>query len=268
MKTIKSKANFIVALSVIFIVDVPSLSQANSTIHRLVKTGNNASADNKSPVLVSQLVSPVYACTVRVDQPDSAPPTARYFGSLSCNLGTPGGFALRVHNSNVNFPTTLRFIGNNNHYCSFTSSTCITPTYSRTIDRTQHLWIYTGVSIIGSNGTVYTRTDISPSVRPYNNRGVGYPFIKPTRGDMPVVPFPYDPPYVASVPRAPNFASELTKIYNSKNWAIPTELPQAHHIKPIAWGGGNDPSTNGVYLGSTTHRLFTNWWGNFSNLNW
>jgi hypothetical protein len=85
---------------------------------------------------------------------------------------------------------------------------------------------------------------------------------------MIIVPFPYDPPYVESVSRAPNFPDELRKIYIAKNWTIPSEDPQAHHIKPLAWGGGNDPSTNGVFLGRTTHTLFTTWWASFSNLSW
>lgn len=104
-------------------------------------------------------------------------------------------------------------------------------------------------------------------LRTYNNKGASYPFIKPTRNDMEIIPFPYDPPDVERVPRATNFADELRKIYVAKNWTIPPE-PQAYHIKPIAWGGGNDPSTNGVFLGKTTHSLFTTWWVSYSNLNW
>lgn len=84
---------------------------------------------------------------------------------------------------------------------------------------------------------------------------------------MATVPFPVDPPYVDRVPRANNFADELRKIYIANNWTIPSD-PQGHHIKPIAWGGGNDPSTNGVFLGGATHTLFTTWWASFSNLNW
>jgi hypothetical protein len=120
---------------------------------------------------------------------------------------------------------------------------------------------------VGIDGRVYTRTDISPTLRTYNDKGASYPFIKPTRSDMPIVPFPLDPPYVERVPRAANFADELRKIYVAKAWTIPAE-PEAHHIKPIAWGRGNDPSTNGVFLGRATHQLFTTWWASFSNLNW
>jgi hypothetical protein len=83
---------------------------------------------------------------------------------------------------------------------------------------------------------------------------------------MSIVPFP-GPPFVDYVPRDADFRSGLTQIYTTNRWVIPTD-GQAHHIKPIAWGGSNDPQTNGVFLGPTTHQLFTTWWASFSNLNW
>jgi hypothetical protein len=246
-----------------FAISSPSNSQVNSAQLESAKT-----SQSKSSLLISQLTAPAYVCNISVQQPNATPPTANYVASLTCSVGQPGGLVLSVYNSNVNFPTERRYIGLNRHDCSLTVSSCTTPTYTRNIDRTQHLWFYTAVNIVGIDGRIYQRTDISPTLRTYNDRGASYPFIKPTRGDMATVPFPFDPPYVERVPRASNFSDELRKIYVAKNWTIPPAPVAAHHIKPLAWGGGNDPSTNGVFLGSTTHQLFTTWWASFSNLNW
>lgn len=209
----------------------------------------------------------MYVCNYSVQQPNATPPVAKYNASLTCSIGKPGSIVLDIYKSNVNFPVERRYISPNIYNCNLTASSCTTPTYERSIDRTQHLWVYVGFNIVGKDGRVYTRTDISPSLRTYNDKGASYPFIKPTRGDMPVVPFPVDPPYVKYVDRAPNFSDKLREIYVARNWTIPSN-PQAHHIKPIVWGGGNDPSINGVFLGVTTHQLFTTWWASFSNLNW
>jgi hypothetical protein len=231
-----------------FAISNPSNSQVNSAQLESAKTSQSKSSSHNSPLLVSQLTAPAYVCNISVQQSNATPPTANYVASLTCSVGVPGGLVLSVYNSNVNFPTERRYIGINRHDCSLTASSCTTPTYTRNIDRTQHLWVYTAVNIVGIDGRIYQRTDISPTLRTYNDKGSGYPLIKPTRGDMATVPFP-DPPYVERVPRAPNFPDELRKIYIAKNWTIPSEDPQAHHIKPLAWGGGNDPSTNGVFLG-------------------
>jgi hypothetical protein len=83
---------------------------------------------------------------------------------------------------------------------------------------------------------------------------------------MAVVPFPASP-FVDRVPRGSGFADALRQIYTRNGWTIPPD-PQAHHIKPLAWGGADDPQTNGVFLGAATHTLFTTWWASFSNLNW
>lgn len=219
------------------------------------------------PYSVSQIVSFAYNCVISVEQPSTTPPIANYRSSLTCSVGRPAGFVLALHRSNVNFPTDLRYIGPNSHSCTLTASSCAAPMYTRSIDRTQNLWVYAGVNILGSDGVIYTVPNAGQAVRTYNEKGAAYPLIRPTRTDMSIVPFPVDPPYVERVPRASNFADELRRIYTTRNWVIPPDA-QAHHIKPLAWGGGNDPSTNGVFLGPATHLLFTTWWASFSNLNW
>ncbi|MFK0734827.1 MAG: hypothetical protein ACFKPT_15225 [Gloeotrichia echinulata GP01] len=271
MKILSKMLSSLVVISAMTLVEVivsnPSNSQVISTNFKAAKTSERKEFSNyNSPSLVSQLVAPAYSCNISVQQPNATAPTANYYASVTCSVGQPGSIVLGIYNSNVNFPTERRYIGDNTHSCTLTASTCTTPTYARTINRTQHFWVYTGVNIVGIDGKVYTRTDISPTLRTYNDKGASYPFIKPTRGDMPIVQFP-DPPYVERVPRAANFADELRKIYVAKNWTIPSD-PEAHHIKPIAWGGGNDVSANGVFLGKATHQLFTTWWASFSNLNW
>jgi hypothetical protein len=219
------------------------------------------------PYFTSQLVTPTYDCKISSEQTNSSPPTMNYRSSLTCSVGKPVSFVLTLRNSNVNFPDTQKYIGPNNFSCPPASLSCSTPNYSRVIDKTQHLWIYSGVNILGSNGLVYTVPNGTMTIRTYNNRGSAYPLIKPTRSDMSVVPFPVDPPYVDSVPRDDGFRTRLEQLYGTNNWVIPSDS-QAHHIKPLAWGGSNDVQTNGVFLGTATHNLFTSWWANFSNLNW
>jgi hypothetical protein len=273
MKIIEKSIPPIAVVSMMTLLEIFICSPSSSKV-KIANFGPPKIIENKklfpsnSPLLLSQLVAPAYTCNISVFQPNATPPTANYYGSLNCSVGQPGGIVFSVYNSNVNFPTERIYLGANNHNCSLTVSSCTTPTYSRIITKTQNLWVYAGVNIVGTDGRVYSRTDISPTLRTYNDKGASYPLIKPTRTDMTVVPFPFDPPYVESVPRATNFANELQKIYTAKNWTIPPAPAAAHHIKPIAWGGGNDPSTNGVFLGSATHQLFTTWWASFSNLNW
>lgn len=249
-----------------FAISSPSNSQVNSAQLESTETSQTKLFSHDSPLLVSQLVTPQYACTIAVYQPNATPPIANYNASINCSVGIPSAIALSVSKSNVNFPNNRISIGTNSHSCS-TSSSCNTPTYTRNIDRTQLLWVAVGFNILGSDGKIYQRTDFAPVFRPYNDRGASYPLIQPTRSDMAIVPFPMDPPYVERVPRVSTFADELRKIYVAKNWTIPPS-PAAHHIKPLAWGGGNDPSINGVFLGPTTHQQFTTWWASFSNLNW
>jgi hypothetical protein len=223
---------------------------------------------HNQPSSISQLVTSAYDCSVAADQQNATPPTVSYRATLTCRVGKPVSMVLNLYNSNVNFPQTLRTIGPNRHTCSLTSLSCTTPTYTRTINRTQHLWVYVGVNILGTDGVTYSDAVSDPSVRTYNDRGSGYPLIRPTRGDMAVVRFPVDPPYVERVPRGSGFLEGLRQIYIRNNWTIPPAPVDAHHIKPLAWGGSDDPQTNGVFLGRTTHQLFTTWWASFSNLNW
>jgi hypothetical protein len=231
----------------------------------LEKTNNLNFSKNNRPSLVGQLVTYEYNCQISVEQANTAPPTVNYRASLSCTAGIPVSFVLSLYNANVNFPENRRYIGPNNFTCPLTSS-CSTPTYSRVIDRTQHLIVSAGVNIRGIDGLIYTVSSAGYTWRTYNNKGVGYPLIKPTRTDMAVVPFP-GPPFVDHIPRDADFRAGLTQIYTANRWTIPTDA-QAHHIKPIAWEGSNDPQTNGVFLGPATHTLFTTWWASFSNLSW
>jgi hypothetical protein len=226
--------------------------------------GPNLSNNNR-PSFISQTPTYAYKCPITIEQTNTAPPTANYRASISCTVGTPVSFVLSLYNANVNFPGNRRYIGPNNFTCPLASS-CTTPTYSRVIDRTQHLIVFAGANIRGINGVIYTDNSAGYTWRTYNDRGVGYPLIRPTRTDMAVVPFPAPPySYIENAPRPSGFSDRLERIYMANQWVVPP-LPEAHHIKPLSWSGSDDPQTNGVFLGSATHLLFTNWWRNFSNL--
>lgn len=110
---------------------------------------------NKSS-LVSQLTSIAYHCNLAADQTNATPPTANYRANLSCSVGKPLGIVFSIYNSNVNFPSTKIYLGPNNYTCPAGSTSCTTPTYARTVTRTQYLRVYVGVNILGSDGITYT----------------------------------------------------------------------------------------------------------------
>jgi hypothetical protein len=256
-----------VSASVVALLLMELVNSGYSASEVINASPNKTFSEGKQPFFTAQSVKLAYQCVASAELTSPTPPIANYRASITCTVGRPIGFFLRLYNANVNFPADERYIGPNNYSCP-SGIYCVTPTYTRTIDRTQYLWVYVGVNVMGSDGIIYTVSNATRNVRTYNDRGSAYPLIQPTRLDMPVVPFPIDPPYVERIPRAPDFADKLRQIYVTQGWVIPPAPVAAHHIKPIAWGGGNDPSINGVFLGSDTHQLFTTWWASFSNLNW
>lgn len=231
---------------------------------------NHSSSTRDSSGNLSQLNLPVYLCDFGVEQTNPLPPNAVWGGSIACVTGSPVSMTIEVYYANVNFPNTYFYVGTNKHYCNL-GSYCSTPKYSRPISRTQILYINAYVNLRGYDGVLYTDKTRPQATRAYNNVGVMYPQIKPTRLDMPIVPFTV-PPYTPQVLRDSKFSENLTAYYQSKKWTIPPrESPRAtpaHHIKPLLWGGSNDFLGNGVFLGEATHNKFTSWWGNFSNLSW
>lgn len=214
---------------------------------------------------ISQNTTPPYICSIATEQTNPTPPTASWRSSVTCLPGIPTQVRTDVYYANVNFPTTFTYVGSNTFSCG-TSSYCSSPTYSRPINRTQALFTSAQIMVRGTDGVVYSDPRTTQVIRPYNDKGVMYPQIKPTRLDMSIVPF-YGPPYSVIATRNTTFARDLTAYYNSQGWTIPPN-GQAHHIKPLNWGGDNNYIPNGVYLGDTTHTLFSNWWLQFSNLNW
>jgi hypothetical protein len=63
-------------------------------------------------------------------------------------------------------------------------------------------------------------------------------------------------------------ARNLRAYYAPRGWGIPAPDAQAHHIKPLAFGGGNNYMTNGVFLTIPDHQMFTSWWDAFSTRAW
>jgi hypothetical protein len=265
-----SATTFALLLSALFISDNSLSAQALNTqeknsYSRRIKGLNFVKKNQPSFISQGQIIDYAYDCRISVEQTNTAPPTANYRASLSCTVGSPYSFVLSIYNANVNFPGSRKYIGPNNFTCP-SGLSCTTPSYSRVIDKTQHFIVSAGVNIRGSDGLFYTLSPAGQTRRTYNDRGVAYPLIKPTRTDMLVIPFP-EPPFADYIPRDADFRAGLTQIYTTNQWTIPPNA-EAHHIKPISWGGSNDPQANGVFLGSTTHSLFTGWWASFSNLNW
>jgi hypothetical protein len=214
---------------------------------------------------LAQVPLPEYVCQVGVEQTNLSPPNANYKSSVTCGRGTPVRLNLNVYKANVNFSNELIYIGSNTFSCN--SNPCVSPNYSRNIDVTQIFYVSASADIRGATtGVVYLEQRRASIVRPYNNRGEMYPQIQPTRTDYPTVPFPLAP-FAKCCDASASFRSDVQSLYTSKGWSFPSNPYEAHHIKPIAWGGNNNTS-NGVLLGSTTHGLFTRWWTAFSSRNW
>ena len=214
---------------------------------------------------IAQNPLPEYICQVGVEQTNSSPPNANYKSSITCGRGIPVRLNLNVYKANVNFPKEFIYIGSNTFNCS--TNPCVSPNYSRNIDVTQILYVSASADIRGATtGVVFLDQRRASIVRPYNNNGVMYPQIQPTRTDYPTVPFP-SPPFARCCDDRQTFRSDVESLYRARGWSFPPSPYQAHHIKPLAWGGNNDTS-NGVLLGETTHGLYTRWWTAFSNRNW
>lgn len=217
-------------------------------------------------VEISQSQRPEYICDTGAEITNAAPPNVNWRSSITCLRGTPSRIEMFIYYANVNFPKDYIYVGKNTFNCSG-SSYCTTPTYSRPLDRTQMFHVVARVYVKGAETGVIFQDFRQPSViRAFNDKGVMYPEIKPTRTDMPRVPY-YGPPYSVIATRNNTFASDLRTYYNSQGWTIPPS-PEAHHIKPLSWGGDNNQRLNGVFLGPATHRLFTNWWLQFNNRYW
>lgn len=214
--------------------------------------------------LLSQASTPDYICRISSVQTNPAPPDVNYRATLSCSEGIPKSLTVRLYHANVNAPDQYYLLTTKNYTCS--SNPCSTITYVSTVEKTKLLIVRVTGSVIGRTGTIYSPPKEARSRRPYNDNGVMYPQIRPTRTDMPKVPFPARP-YVRCCVRSPSFRSDLISYYQSSGWTIPP-YAEAHHIKPLAWGGNNDYQYNGVLLGLNTHQLFTSWWAGFSNISW
>lgn len=220
--------------------------------------------DQEQSILLSQATSPDYVCSISVLQTNPAPPDVNYRGSLRCTLGRPSSITVRLYHANVNAPTDFYLLTTKNHTCR--SNPCTTITYVNTVEKTKLLRVRVTGIVIGKTGTPYKPSKDANTTRPYNDNGRMYPQITPTRKDLPKVPFPPGP-YVRCCIRSKSFRSDLIYYYQSSGWKIPP-FAEAHHIKPIAWGGNNDYQYNGVFLGRNTHQLFTSWWAGFSNRSW
>jgi hypothetical protein len=261
-KFLKFNLTYFVAISVV--IELLFLCSAKGS--SFSKTREHQFLTSDSINRISQNNLPPYFCSISSEQTNLTPPTVNWRSSASCARGIPTRLSTDVYYANVNFPYTYYYVGSNTFNCGV-SSFCASPSYGRTIDRTQLFFITTQLTVKGTDGKTYTEPNRTQTTRPFNDRGVMYPQIKPTRLDMDLVPF-YGPPYAVIAIRNTTFSSDLRNFYNSQNWTIPSDTPEGHHIKPLSWGGDNNYIQNGVFLGSTTHSLFTNWWLQFSNLNW
>lgn len=238
--------------------DAHAFSSENSQIEQV---------DNQDPGFeISQGPLPEYLCDTGAEITNPASPLVNWRSSITCLRGTPSRIEMFVYYANVNFPGSYTYVGKNTFTCGG-GTYCVTPNYSRTLSRTQMFHVVARIYVKGATTGIIYQDPRQPSViRAFNNRGVMYPEIKPTRTDMARVPY-YGPPYSVIATRNNTFASDLRGYYSSKGWTIPPS-PEAHHIKPLSWGGDNNYIVNGVFLGPATHRLFTDWWLQFSNLNW
>ena len=64
------------------------------------------------------------------------------------------------------------------------------------------------------------------------------------------------------------FREDLIDFYTVNGWTIPVSVDggsiEAHHVKPLSFGGDNEMS-NGVLLPNQLHQRFTAWWGGPTN---
>lgn len=173
------------------------------------------------------------------------------------NVSTPGQFSLVRREAP--------------HFCT-PGFLCETPNYTYTVTRTETLTVLAEVEAIGSQGDV--REGITQVSQHFNDIGYGYPPILASNNRIVHFPLPPwnkcddDPGLTPTCPsNRHKFRTDLEAEYERNGWAIPPRPNAAHHIKPLAFGGGNSVS-NGVFLGKDTHQLFTWWWDKFSPRQW
>jgi hypothetical protein len=201
-------------------------------------------------------------------QDPSTAPAVTYGAYVICPLGTPSNIQLMLERSNVNTPSDYLLSSKApTHNCS-TGAICQTPTYKHTVSGTKHLHATAIATIIGTYGEVIG----TPKVRVtwhYNDKGAAYPRIRPPQPwRLEMVPFPDGPPWIRQFHHNKTFLSDLRAEYIKNGWTIPTgQRVQAHHIKPLSWGGTHDVS-NGVFLDSPDHNQFTKWWLKFNPRSW
>lgn len=225
----------------------------------------------------------VLDCNWSVSQTWTTPvgPTMNYYASINCSVGTPNEIDMSLWRSNVNTPASYQNLNFQVFNCAV--NPCTTAYYAYNPDRTEHLRNSASFFMTGTDGKQYTGGP-TDNVWTYNSVGGGYPNFNPSTSYLPFTVFFPSPSFTVcddnpaltvppACPRSPTFLADVTNHYTSVGWTIPScpngVNPQAHHIKPLAWGGGNNVS-NGVLLCPDDHLLYTGWWarGRFDPSMW
>ena len=217
--------------------------------------------------------------------PSAPNPSAQYFAFIYCDIGTPTEIDMTLWHANVTTPTNYQQIGTLTADQCNVSNPCQTQTYTYVPTQTQLLRNAASFFVLGTDGNIYMSQPVQ-AIWPYDTPGWGYPNFNPSSSYVPFQvqfpPGPYDvcpdgTPTPPSCTRDANFLNNVTNYYTSQGWNVPTaaadclagDTIQAHHIKPLRWGGGNDV-TNSVLLCSSDHQFYTTWWNpnNFSIAPW
>jgi hypothetical protein len=245
----------------------------------------------------------VGVCNLMVQQDQSAtiaPPLTGYDASIECAGARPTYISVRILTSNINnldpenvAGTGYTFIRSEPRY-NCTANPCQTPTYTYTITATQYFRVEAQALVTASDGSATFVT--VPIIGAYNRRGELYPRAVNSKfqslgfpdGHVPFPSrFPNRPAYtICETTGGPapcartiqqKFRTNTITQYNNNRWAIPADPFQAHHIRPLKYGGGetvdltNTPpanpggaTDNTVLLPTAIHQVFSNWWTGFT----
>jgi hypothetical protein len=271
----------------------------HAVVPRATNDDDAAAAD-----LEAAQVDYIYNCMLEVwlDAPGGGDPIL-FWSDLNCTAGTPSSMTETLFPASLDSP---RSFFNGNQLPTFSCSggpSCETPTASTAPNVLGGFWllVLTDFQVVGTDGVLYDLGTLD-NIQVFNGVYAIYPFIDSTRTDLQdaertvppgsnYTPFPDNvnndalfftacddnrnitvPP---ACPRDSNFNSRLRTVYANNGWTIPTSTdpnrssPDAHHIKPLQWAGGNNPGDpvipNGVMLDPVVHDQFSYWWSFFSS---
>lgn len=208
-----------------------------------------------------------------------------------CTVGVLTNIRVKVYQSHVlNNPNTAdpadpnvwRLIREIPVSCS--SVNCASPQrFVQNISRTQYLRVILHLDTITTDGRAVSTdrpaaglrlTQVGMDTWVYNDAGAAYPVVQSPRFSnlragavpFPLVPYPACPgspscPPISTSTLRRRFRTDLISFYTNRSYPLPQSPFQAHHIKPLEWGGDWNAQINGVLLPDPNHRLFTNWWG-------